>query len=131
VTATRLFYGTLTVAPPGEALLDGASFVEAAQTASRYRLFSLDGFPVLVEDAAQGRSLAVQIWEVTDELWQRIVESEPPEMTPAAVELDDGRRVETLVGPLPWLEATGAVEVSGYGSWKTYREAESSPPAPA
>jgi gamma-glutamylaminecyclotransferase len=131
LTSTKLFYGTLTVAPPGEALLDGASFVEAAQTAPRYRLFSLDGFPVLVEDAAQGRSLGVQIWEVADDLWQRIVESEPPEMTAAQIELEDGRLVQTLVGPLAWLEDAGAVEVSEYGSWKAYREAESSPPASA
>lgn len=99
------------------------------RTAPRYRLFSLAGFPVLVEDAAEGRSLDAQVWEVTDELWARIVESEPSEMTPAAVELDDGRSVETLVGPLTWLESGGAVEVSGYGSWRAYREAESSPPA--
>jgi hypothetical protein len=127
----RLFYGTLTVAPAGEALLEGASFVEAVRTAPRYRLFSLDGFPVLVEDAAGGRGLDAQVWEVSDELWQRIVASEPPEMTPAAIELEDGRRVETLVGPLPWLEAGGAVEVTDYESWKAYLEAGSSPPAPA
>jgi hypothetical protein len=127
----RLFYGTLTVAPAGEARLEGASFVEAVRTAPRYRLFSLDGFPVLVEDAAGGRGLDAQVWEVSDELWQRIVESEPPEMTPAAIELEDGRRVDTLVGPLPWLEAGGAVEVIDYGSWKAYLEAGSSPPAPA
>jgi hypothetical protein len=126
----KLFYGTLTVAPPGEALLGGASFVEAVRTSSRYRLFSLDGFPVLVEDAEDGGALAAQVWEVGDELWQRIVESEPPEMTATAVELEDGRHVETLVGPLAWLEAAGAVEVTEYGSWKAYLEAESSPPAP-
>lgn len=125
----RLFYGTLTVAPPGEALLEGAEFVEAVRIAPRYRLFSLDGFPVLVEDPAEGRSLDAQIWEVAEELWSRIVASEPPEMTAAAVELDDGRSVETLVGPLTWLESVGARDVSGYGSWRAYREAESSPPA--
>jgi allophanate hydrolase len=129
--ALRLFYGTLTVASPGEALLEGASFVEAARTAPRYRLFSLGGFPVLVEDAGRGRSLDVQVWEVADELWQRIVESEPSELTATAVELEDGRLVETLAGPLEWLQAGGAVEVSDYGSWRAYREAESSPPAPA
>jgi hypothetical protein len=52
-------------------------------------------------------------------------------MTPAAIELDDGRRVDTLVGPYQWLEAAGAVEVTDYGSWRAYLEAGSSPPAPA
>jgi allophanate hydrolase len=127
----RLFYGTLTVAPPGEALLDGASFVEAVRTAPCYRLFSLHGFPVLVEDAEGGRSLDVQIWEVGDELWSRIVASEPPEMRAASVELDDGRRVDTLLGTFSFVEKSGGLEVSSYGSWKAYREADSSPPAPA
>jgi allophanate hydrolase len=119
--AQRLFYGTLTVAPPGEALLEGASFVEAAATAPRYRLFDLDGFPVLVEDAAEGQTIDVQIWEVPDELWQAILASEPEEMTHTAVELGDGRRVETLCGSLPFVAAQAGVEVTRYGSWKAYR----------
>ena len=120
----KLFYGMLTVAPPGEALLEGASFVEQARTAPRYRLFSLDGFPVLVEDAEGGRSLAVQVWEVPDELWAAILESEPPEMVAAAVELDDGRLVVTLLGTPDFVSGRGGVEVSEYGSWAAYRAAE-------
>jgi gamma-glutamylcyclotransferase (GGCT)/AIG2-like uncharacterized protein YtfP len=119
----RLFYGTLTVAPPVDALLEGASFVERARTAARYRLFSLDGFPVLVEDAQDGRSLDVQVWEVPDERWERILESEPPEMRPAAVELEDGRAVDTLVGPREWVEARAGLDVSEHGSWAAYRAA--------
>jgi hypothetical protein len=110
--------------PPGGALLEGASFVEAARTAPRYRLFSLDGFPVLVEDAEAGHSIDVQVWKIPDELWQRILEQEPPEMLAGRVELDDGRRVETLLGSMPWVEARGGVDVSEYGSWKAYRTGE-------
>lgn len=116
----RLFYGTLTVAEPGEALLEGASFVEEVRTAPHYRLFSLSGFPVLVDDPS-GRSLAAQVWHVPAELWETIVASEPPEMTPHAVELDDGRRVETLVGTLAFVEARGGVEVTEHGGWRAYR----------
>jgi gamma-glutamylaminecyclotransferase len=119
----RLFYGTLTVAPPGDALLEGATFVERARTSPRYRLFSLDGFPVLVEDAEDGRSLEVQVWEVPDERWKRILESEPPQMRHAAVELQDGRTVDTLVGPRDWVEARAGLDVSEHGSWAAYRAA--------
>ena len=116
----RLFYGTLTVAPPGSAALDGATFLEAAQTAPRYRLFDLDGFPVLVESPQGGAALSVQVWEVPEERWREIVASEPPEMRPAAVELDDGRTVGTLVGPLAWVEARRGVEATAHGSWAAY-----------
>jgi gamma-glutamylcyclotransferase (GGCT)/AIG2-like uncharacterized protein YtfP len=119
----KLFYGTLTVAPPGEALLEGATFVEQVQTAPRYRLFDLDGFPVLVEDAEAGRSLAAQIWEVPDEQWAGIVASEPSEMVAAAVELAGGRHVETLLGTIPFVQAQGGLEVTAHGSWKAYRQA--------
>jgi allophanate hydrolase len=118
--ALRLFYGTLTVAPPGEALLEGASFVEAARTAPRYRLFSLDGFPVLVEDE-HGGALDVQVWEVPDERWQEIVAAEPPDMVPGTVELGDGRRIATLLGTHTFVEREGGLDVTAHGSWRAYR----------
>lgn len=117
----KLFYGTLTVAEPGDALLEGASFLEHARTAPRYRLFSLDGFPVLVEEAEDGRSIDAQVWEVPAELWARILESEPPEMVHGAVELDDGRLIETLLGTPDFVAASGGLDVSEHGSWKAYR----------
>lgn len=121
----RLFYGTLTVAPPGEALVGGASFVEQMSTAPGYRLFSVGGFPVLVEDPESGFAIDVQVWEVPDDRWERILEQEPPEMVPGDVALEDGRHVGTMLGPGEWVEACGGVDVSAHGSWKAYLAAES------
>ena len=73
---------------------------------------------------------AVQVWEVPDELWASIVASEPPEMVPAAVELENGRRVETLLGTRELVSARGGVDVSAYGGWAAYRAAETPSPAP-
>jgi Gamma-glutamyl cyclotransferase, AIG2-like len=123
--ARRLFYGTMTVAPPGEALLERASFVEEARTAPRYRLFSLSGFPVLVEDHKSGCAIDVQVWDVPDDRWQRILEDEPPELVPGDVALEDGRRVKTMLGPREWVDARGGVDVSAHGSWRAYLAAES------
>lgn len=110
----------MTVEPPGSAPLEGADFVEQGRTAPAYRLFSLDGFPVLVEDRASGRAIGVQVWEVPDGLWGRIVEQEPPEMVPGGVTLEDGRGIATMLGPREWVEARGGLDVSDYGSWKAY-----------
>ena len=118
----RLFYGTLTVAPPGEALLEGARFVEPAVTAPRYRLFSLDGFPVLVEDE-DGGALEVQVWDVPDKRWAEIVAGEPPDMVPGEVELSDGRRVATLLGTRAFVEREGGVDVTEHRSWKAFAAA--------
>ena len=123
--ARKLFYGTMTVAQPGEALLEGATFVEQTSTAPNYRLFSLGGFPVLVEDLGSGCAIHVQVWEVPDERWQRILEHEPPEMFPGNVALEDGRRVETMLGPRDWVEDRGGLDVSAHGSWRAYLAAAS------
>ena len=122
--ARKLFYGTLTVAPPGEALLEGANFVEGTRTAQGYRLFSLGGFPVLVEDHESLCAIDVQVWEVPDDRWKRILEQEPPEMVPGSVALEDGRHVGTMLGPLEWVDARGALDVSAHGSWRAYLAAE-------
>jgi gamma-glutamylcyclotransferase (GGCT)/AIG2-like uncharacterized protein YtfP len=122
--AKKLFYGTMTVAPPGEALLEDANFVEHTSTASGYRLFSLGGFPVLVEDQESGCPIDVQVWEVPDDRWKEILEHEPPELVPGSVALADGRRVETMLGPRNWVDACGGLDVSAHGSWKAYLEAE-------
>lgn len=116
----RLFYGLLTVAADPTARPGGATFVGAARTAPRYRLFSLDGFPVLVEAPGDGAAIDVQIWDVQERDWEEIVASEPPEMIAAAVDIDDGRQVVTLLGARSWVESKGAVDVTGYGSWAQY-----------
>jgi allophanate hydrolase len=122
--ATKLFYGTMTVAPPGDVLLEGASFVEQTRTAPSYRLFSLDGFPVLVEEHESGCAIDVQVWDVPDDRWERILEQEPSEMVAGSVALEDGRRVETMLGPRRWVDARGGLDVSAHGSWRAYLEAE-------
>jgi Gamma-glutamyl cyclotransferase, AIG2-like len=116
----RLFYGLLTVASDSVAKPGGATFVEDARTAPRYRLFSLDGFPVLVEAVEDGAAISVQVWEVPERDWEEIVASEPPEMIAASVDLDDGRQVATLLGTRSWVESKGAVDVTGHGSWAQY-----------
>lgn len=121
----RLFYGTLTVAAAAD--LGEASFLDATRTATGYRLFSLDGFPVLVEAPDDGAAIAVQVWEVPERQWAEIVASEPAEMVSADIELEDGRRVPTLVGSRSWVESQGAADVTAYGSWAAYVRQDDSP----
>ncbi len=119
----KLAYGLLTVSGQQDAI-PGASFVEDAITASHYRLFDLDGFPVLVEDLAGGRAIAVQVWDIPDDAWQGIVDAEPPEMVFAAVELDDGRTVPTMLGTDEFVASHEGTDVSEYGSWANFLVSE-------
>ena len=122
----KLFYGTLTVVPHDAPELEGSSFVEHARTAPAYRLFSVDGFPGLVEAPEGGVAIDVQVWEVPDERWRALLVDEPPEYYGAAVELEDGRLIETVLAPADYVNAGGGVDVSMHGSWRAYKAATSS-----
>ena len=77
---------------------------------------------ILVDEEA-GRITVDKVPSTPDDLWVQILESEPPEMAHGTVELDDGRRVETLLGTHAFVEARGGADVSEHRSWKAYRAA--------
>ncbi len=104
---------------PGHANLEGARFVEAIETAPRYRLFEVDNrWPALIEDEA-GVTIAAELYEIAPDHLARLAEIEPPGWNRGAVELADGRRVEAFLGD-PSLRARGH-DVSGHSGWAAYR----------
>jgi allophanate hydrolase len=121
----KLFYGTLTMAPHDAPELEGATLVERVSTAPRYRLFSLDDFPAMIEAEDNGVSIAAEIWEVPDDRWQALLAVEPPEYAVTKIELDDGRRVDSLLAPSELVAAEG-IDISSIGSWKAFKSGEPS-----
>lgn len=114
-----LIYGTFMRGQPGHANLEGAEFLEAVETAPRYRLWEVDGtWPALIEDG-DGVAIAGELYEMPAERLARLEEVEPPGWQRGAVELADGRVVEAFVGE-PAMRARG-VDVSGHGGWAAYR----------
>ncbi|HST25161.1 MAG TPA: gamma-glutamylcyclotransferase [Gaiellaceae bacterium] len=114
-----LIYGTFMRGQPGHANLDGARFLEAVETAPRYRLFEVDGrWPALIEDD-DGRRIAAELYEIEPAHLARLAEIEPPGWARAEVELCDGRRVEAFLGA-PDLRARGR-DASEHGGWAAYR----------
>ena len=102
----------------------GLTFVEEAWTAPKYRLYSVDGtHAALVEDEADGVSVRGEIVDVDDGRWEEILASEPPGITQAPVELEDGRVVSGAVGDLAQL-AGQARDISAFGDFAAYVEAE-------
>lgn len=121
--ALKLFYGTMTVQPPESNVLEGATFVEKARTAPKYRLYSLDGFPSLRPDDETGVSIDVQLWDVPDDVWEQIAASEPPAYHDVDIELEDGRRVPTMMASAEYVREKNGVDVSEHGSWAAYTAA--------
>jgi allophanate hydrolase len=114
-----VIYGTFMRGQPGHGNLAGARFLEAVETAPRYRLFEVDGrWPALIEDEA-GVAIEAQLWEIDAEHLTRLTELEPPGWNRAPVELSDGRRVEAFLGD-PGLRRRGH-DVSEQGGWAAYQ----------
>jgi gamma-glutamylcyclotransferase (GGCT)/AIG2-like uncharacterized protein YtfP len=114
------FYGTFMRGQPGEANLAGADFVGEASTAPRYRLYSIrDEHPLLVEVGEGGASIAGQLLDVPEELWERIFAAEPPGLHFGTVDLADGRTVQGMYGDQDYADRAGK-DITSHGGWAAY-----------
>jgi allophanate hydrolase len=112
------FYGTFMRGEPGHGNLAGARYLEDVRTAARYRLFHVDGlWPALIP-AEDGVAIACELYDVAEEMLERLADVEPPGWRRGPLELIDGRRVEAFIAD-PVLEARG-VDVSDHGGWAAY-----------
>lgn len=119
--AKRLFVnGTLMRGLALHDNLAGATFVEEGRTAPRYRIYSIsDRHPGMFEVAEDGISVPGEIYDMSDEIWQRVEEGEPPNLYCGPVTLEDGRVVDGILYPRDLAEATHK-DISGYGGWRAY-----------
>ena len=101
----------------------GLTFVEAARTAPKYRLYSIDDtHAALVEDVDHGISVPGEVVEIPDDRWEEILASEPPGVTQAPVELADGRVITAAFGD-PEQMGAQAREITEYGGFAAYLRA--------
>ena len=111
--------GTLMRGLALNANLDGAEFVEEAQTAPVYRIHSIgDVHPGMYLVPKGGVSVAGEIYRVPDDVWRRVEEGEPPGLYRGPVTLADGRVVPGILFPRELAEAHR--DISEYGGWRAY-----------
>ena len=114
-----MIYGTFMRRQPGHGNLAGGRFLGEACTAPHYRLFLVDGWPALAEgDRGQGTAIAGELYELSEEHVERLVEVEPTGWRRPPVELEDGRRAEAFLAD-PDLVARGE-DISAHGSWASF-----------
>lgn len=100
--------------------LDGAEFLGQAQTAPRYRLYSIaDVHPGMFEVAQGGVSVAGEIYRVSDEVWTRLEAGEPPGLYRGPVQLMDGRDLDGILYPRELAEGKHR-DISEFGDWRAY-----------
>ena len=111
--------GTLMRGLALHANLDGAQFVEEAMTAPTYRIHSIgDVHPGMYLVPEGGISVPGEIYDVPDEVWQRVEAGEPPGLYRGPVSLADGRVVPGILYPREL--AQGHRDISDHGGWRAY-----------
>jgi gamma-glutamylcyclotransferase (GGCT)/AIG2-like uncharacterized protein YtfP len=100
--------------------LDGAKFLGAVRTAPIYRLYSIgDIHPGMFEVATGGVSVAGEFYRMSDEVWRRVEEGEPPHLYRGLVRLADGRTVDGILYPRALAEGRHK-DISAFGDWRAY-----------
>jgi len=107
---------------PDHKNLGDAKFLGAARTAPRYRRHSgRDQQPGIYEGESGGISIAGELYEFTPEQHERLLESEPPDLYEASIELDDGSKVSAMIYPRALIVERGFTDISEYGGWKAFK----------
>jgi gamma-glutamylcyclotransferase (GGCT)/AIG2-like uncharacterized protein YtfP len=100
--------------------LDGAEFLEACQTAPRYRVYSIgDVHPGMFEVDSDGVSVAGELYRVPDDVLQAVEAGEPPGLYRGPVHLADGRIVDGILFPRALAEGRHT-DISAFGGWRAY-----------
>lgn len=116
-----VFNGTVMRGEPAHDNLKGAQFLEEVRTASSYRLYSIrDRYPAMIRSEEVGAIIEAELYEVPDEVWPGIRDSEPPGLYRGVVVLDDGRRVDGMLAEAGLISGPGARDITTFGGWRAY-----------
>ena len=132
MTSSLLFVnGTLMRGLALHANLEGAEFVEEAQTAPVYRIYSIgDIHPGMFEVAEGGVSVPGEIYRLPDEVWRRVEAGEPPGLYRGPVRLSDGRTVPGILFPREMAEGHHR-DISSHRGWRAYWATRTAGAAPS
>ena len=104
----------------------GARFYTSTHTSANYRLFKLAIVPPerpgLVRDETQGRSIALELWELPKTQWAAFIGNIKSPLCLGAVELADGQwEYGFLCENYP---IANSVEITHFAGWRNYLQAK-------
>lgn len=108
---------------PDHKNLQSAKFVREAATQPRYRLHSAgDGWhPAIYELEVGGISIPGEVYELTLEQFDNLAATEPPNMYPSDVVLEDGEVLIAFLYPRELVQKYNWPDISHYGGWAAYK----------
>jgi allophanate hydrolase len=100
-----------------------ARFITATTTSADYLLYSLNTDPpepgLVRTDAASGRAIEVEVWELTDAAFGSFVAAIPRPLAIGKIELADGSVIPGFVCTPDALQ--DAHDITPHGGWRAYR----------
>ena len=111
---------------PDHGNLQSAVFVKEAKTAANYRLHSVkDGWHPGIYEVAEGEtngiSIPGELYQLTSDQYEYLVSTEPPDMYPKEVSLDDGGTAIAMLYPRVLIEQNNWPDISDIGGWAAYK----------
>jgi AGZA family xanthine/uracil permease-like MFS transporter len=120
-----MFMGTVMRGEPNHENLQGATFVAEVKTAPKYRLYSIgDRHPAMVLDHQRGERIPGEMYEVPDQVWPAIRDTEPPGVYRGVVELEDGRVIEGMVADIEFVRDQRGHDITSFRGWREYLNAK-------
>lgn len=109
---------------PDHKNLQSARFVKTTATRPNYRLHAaMDGWhPAIYEVASGGISIPGEVYELTAEQYEHLISTEPPNMYPSDVILEDGEAITAMLYPQELVAQYNWSDISHYGGWAAYKQ---------
>jgi len=108
---------------PDHQNLQAAEFIRTAATQPRYRLHSAGNgwHPAIYEVAADGVAIPGEVYELTQAEFEHLAATEPPNMYPSDIVLEDGEVLTAFLYPQELIEKYGWPDISDLGGWAAYK----------
>lgn len=109
---------------PDHENLAGAEFLGVARSAPNYRIHAVkDGWhPGIYEVNENGVAIPGELYGLAEDRYEFLVSTEPPDMYPADIFLDDGRTVTAMLYPEHLIVENGWPDISNRGGWVAFKE---------
>jgi len=108
---------------PDHENLQSAQFIKEAATQPHYRLHAAgDGWHPAIYEVETGRiSIPVEVYEITLDEFNQLAASEPPNMYPSDIVLQDGEVLTAFLYPQKLIEQHNWIDISHLGGWAAYK----------
>ncbi len=124
VSHTVFICGSALRGQPDHNNLQSAEFLGEVRTVDSYRIHSVkDGWhPGIYEVSANGVSIPGELYGLSGDRFDYLVSTEPPDMYPADILLEDGRTATAMFYPEQLIREHGWPDISSYGGWRAFKE---------